>query len=273
MIHTKQYLKTLKAVTCLAALTTSAHAAIIYSENFRNHNADSLNSLGWGVHVESSAKTNAGGPAVSNWVMLIGAGGGATGEIENINAGSVFGPTDSRTSLRNNTGTNQTAISWTSEYIVDTSVNAINSISFYIGNSSPSINTRVAIRINGSWYASAATFTNAASSVFEAKTLTWTNSSTSWHSLTNDGSMTINSGNGLATTIAGTSLALGSLLQSELPNGNITAFGLFFDSIPNAGTARTDYFQIDATPIPEPSSYAALCSLAILGFVALRRRR
>jgi S1-C subfamily serine protease len=69
----------------------------------------------------------------------------------------------------------------------------------------------------------------------------------------------------------GTTLSLGSVLGAPLPSGTISAFGLLVDS--NTDTQRVNLFQIDATAIPEPSTYALLAAGAALGLAVLRRRR
>jgi hypothetical protein len=262
----------LRILALLGLLASTAQATLIYSENFTNAHVTPLNSYGWGVHVESTAKTNAGATPVSGWTMIAGGTGGGVSDIANINAGPNMIGADARTSLKNAIGSTAPAISWTSEYTVDTSANSINSISFLLGNSATSVTTRVAVRIGGNWYASVPTFTNATSGVYESKTLTWSTAASSWRSLTNDGDMTID-GSSVATTIAGTALSLGATLGANLPSGNITGFGLFFDGIVNNATARYDLYQIDATAIPEPSTYAALVGMVVLGSALIRRNR
>lgn len=53
---------------------------------------------------------------------------------------------------------------------------------------------------------------------------------------------------------SGTSMSLGSVLSSDLPAGDITAFGLYTNY--KTKTFRFDTYEIQADPIPEPPHWA-----------------
>jgi hypothetical protein len=59
-------------------------------------------------------------------------------------------------------------------------------------------------------------------------------------------------------------------------NGSTGLFGLQFYRNSNLGAADSIYvdnFQVNVTPVPEPSSFAAIAAVGALGFAATRRRR
>lgn len=70
-------------------------------------------------------------------------------------------------------------------------------------------------------------------------------------------------------TVAGGSVTIDSLLPIYiLPSSTISGFS--FGTTYDAGTTGING---DLTPVPEPSTYAALAGLCALGFVMLRRKR
>jgi hypothetical protein len=188
--------------------------------------------------------------------------------LENINAG---GPSLSQANglLFTSGGTAATMnwIAYTAGYTVDTIANPIQDISFYAGsaaNAGVIPGFRIAVQIDGNWYASSAVLANtvavATAGVFntgaQKVTFNWTTAASAWDSLT---------------FVPGTSLVLGSTLVSDLPGDNITAFGLYSDQLTGAGaTRRFDTFQID--PVPEPSSVVLVLSGVGL-LISLRRSR
>jgi len=160
------------------------------------------------------------------------------------------------------------AVNWiadTSAYTVNTASYSINDISFYSGNNFTASLEHIVVQIDGNWYATVQTFGNAAAvtsaanfaSQAQLDTFTWTTAASAWETLN---------------YTPGTTLTVGSVLTSALPGDNITAFGLYSDGTGASSTMRADTFQIDATPVPEPSSVV----LVLSGFgvlMSLRRSR
>jgi hypothetical protein len=144
-------------------------------------------------------------------------------------------------------------IATTSAYTVDTGAYSVNDMSFYSGNNFIASLEHFVVQIDGNWYATVQTFGNAVSvasaSGFAANaqldTFTWTTAASAWETLN---------------YTPGTTLTVGSVLTSALPGDNITAFGLYSDGTGASSTMRADTFQIDATPVPEPSSVALVLS-------------
>jgi hypothetical protein len=148
------------------------------------------------------------------------------------------------------------AVNWiadTSAYTVNTANYSINDISFYSGNNFTASLEHIVVQIDGVWYATVQTFGNAvavgSASGFAANaqldTFTWTTAASAWETLN---------------YTPGSTLSLGSVLGSNLSGDNITAFGLYSDGTGASSTMRADTFQIDATPVPEPSSVALVLS-------------
>jgi hypothetical protein len=164
-------------------------------------------------------------------------------------------------------------IAYTTGYTVDTTLNPIQDISFYAGSTAlngvvPGF--RIAVQIDGNWYASAQVLANAVSVASAANfhlgagsggaqqvTFNWTTAASAWDSLS---------------FTPGTTLVLGSTLLSDLPGDPVTGFGLYSDQEPGGGNAtrRFDTYQIDM--VPEPSS-AVLALFGVGVLMSLRRSR
>jgi hypothetical protein len=257
-------------------LSMQVTQAQIYREVFGNNTAvnNLLSTVGWvGAYgVVGADPSTLGGTYANNFG--ISAALGSPQNLENINAG---GPSLSQANglLFTSGGTMATAnwIAYTAGYTVDPIATPIQDISFYAGsaaNAGVIPGFRIAVQIGGNWYASTSVLANpiavtsaanfhlgAGSGGAQQVTFTWTTAASAWDSLS---------------FTPGTSLALGSTLVSDLPAGNITAFGLYSDTVTGTGgaTRRVDTFQID--PVPEPSSVVLVLS-GVGMLMGLRRSR
>ena len=152
---------------------------------------------------------------------------------------------------------------YTAEYSIDRSAQEIANINFYLGSSNVADTVRVAVQIASAWYVTSSTFANTAPfvattpSTFQLQAFAWTTGATAWNNLS---------------FTAGTTLSMGSALSTALPGGNITAFGLYYDTA-NIGTVSFDTYEIQATAIPEPGTYAVLAGVSALLVAGYARRR
>jgi hypothetical protein len=247
----------------------ATHAQVpIYRQVFGNNGTgnSNLNSVGWSGSWGPTA-IDSGNPSPNNFGISSAAGRPAN--LDNINAGG------SSSSLANGlvftSGTAASTNNWiayTTGYTVDTTLTPIQDISFYAGSAAlngviPGF--RVAVQIDGNWYASTQVLANSVAVASAANfstgaqlvTLNWTTAASAWDSLS---------------FTPGTTLVLGGALTSPLPGDPITGFGLYSDQEPGAGNAtrRFDTFQIDV--VPEPGSVLlALFGVGVL--TSLRRSR
>jgi len=246
------------------------HAQVpIYREVFGNTylgaNAN-LSTVGWSGNWGPTATAESGG-SLDNFGVS--SQGGAPSNLNNINAGGASLSTSNGLAFTSGTGASlNNWIAYTTGYTVDTTATPIQDISFYAGsaaNAGVIPGFRIAVQIGGNWYASSAVLANTVAvgtigafrTGAQQVTFNWTTAASAWDSLSFTPS---------------TALVLGSTLVSDLPGGNVTAFGLYSDQEPGAGNAtrRFDTFQIDT--VPEPSSVV----LALLGvgvLISLRRSR
>jgi hypothetical protein len=250
-------------------LSMQVTQAQIYREVFGNNTAGNnlLSTVGWSGAWGPTATDSAGGGMLAN-NFGVSAALGDPQNLDNINAG---GPSLSTANgLLFTSGGTAATMSWiayTTGYTVDTTATPIQDISFYAGsaaNAGVIPGFRIAVQIDGNWYASTAVLANtvavASAGVFNSQaqkvTFNWTTAASAWDSLT---------------FVPGTSLVLGSTLVSPLPGDNITAFGLYSDQLTGGGaTRRFDTYQID--PVPEPSSVVLVLS-GVGMLMGLRRSR
>ena len=249
----------------------------IYREVFGNNTTTNLpiTTSGWsGVWGGNAADWSTGNGGVTPWNNFgISSSGGNPQNLDNINAG---GPALSLTKgYLFTSGTSAAGTNWLAyqnSYTVNTALTPISQISFYAGSTADSLNVipgfRVAVEIDGNWYATSQVFANTTSvssganfgTGSQQQIFLWTTAASAWDSLT------------FVPGASGT-LALGGVLSSPLPGDNITAFGLYSDSPVNGGvpTRRVDTFEIDSS-VPEPGSIAfALLGIGMLA--GLRRSR
>jgi hypothetical protein len=180
--------------------------------------------------------------------------------------------------MANTIGTENGApdLAFTTEYQVDPASYSNLTFSWYQGDNGPNSALQLAIRIGSQWYANATQFTgpnvggiagfaaNAAQKqvVYDPTAANWVtfsfdgdwNSST--HTLTQDGTVPF---------------AFGAAPSSDL-SGPITAFGLLGANGVTSEIRRFDTFEINATPVPEPSSVVlAICALAGCGMLCRKQ--
>jgi hypothetical protein len=246
------------------------HAQVpIYREVFGNNTAANVNlsTVGWSGSWGSTA-TDSGTPSPNNFG--ISAAVGNPNNLDNINAGG------SSLSLANGlvftSGTAASLTNWiayTTGYTVNTALTPVQDISFSAGSAANGTfgipGFRIAVQIDGNWYASTQVLANTVAVASAANfntgaqqvTFNWTTAATAWDSLS---------------FTPTTTLVLGSVLTSPLPGDPITGFGLYSDQEAGNGNAtrRFDTFEIDTVNAPEPGSTMLVLSGA--GVMMLVRR-
>lgn len=254
------------------ALTMSAgnvHAGVIYREIFPQPTPTepvdkSFRQAGWQSYYGDSATPST--PGQIGYTLVHNTATGAPDNLPAVNSNPVVSGSQSIGFFYASNGSGGNPLNgvkyfiWTDEYTVDRSTNEVTQISWYQGNEIKTDEDRVAIRIGSDWYVSTQTFaqTNAVGAAgdfktkAELKTFTFSTNASDWQILN---------------FTSGTSMSLGSVLSSDLPAGDITAFGLYTNY--KTKTFRFDTYEIQADPIPEP---AALGLLGLGGLSLLRRR-
>ncbi len=270
----------------------ATYADTIYRETF-SQTAGAANTNfafdGWAGYWSPTAQstdqgntTNAAGQTVYN---NFGAGSSlgrpSGGTYTNVNAGPEVGNTNGFCFSSGFLSVSNNLLTYTTQYAIDQSVWNVGSISFYSGNTSNNPHSflngnipgyRIAIQMDGNWYASASNMVqtiNIASAAAFATSgqqliFNWTPSASAWDSLS---------------FVPGTTLALGGVIGSDLPADPITAFGLYSDAVfdtngvGGVATRRWDSYEIDGTAIvPEPST-VALVFVGLGALWGLRRSR
>ena len=247
----------------------ATRADVIYRETFGGPAAGNTNFafVGWSGYWSPTAQTDDGVVSPLN-NFGVGNSLGIPTNLTNVNAGASartngFAFASGFQAVSNN------ILTFTSEYTVDQSVWNVGSISFYSGNTSNAFPNgmpgyRIAVQIDGNWYASSQLLVQnnniAAAANFNTSgqqlIFNWTPAASAWDTLT---------------FTPGTTLALGGPVGSNLPADPITAFGLYSDPAVNTNgvggiaTRRWDTYEIDGTAVPEPSSVM----LVFVGFGAL----
>lgn len=261
----------LAGTSLLSAQVLQAQTTPIYREVFGNNTAFNLNvtAIGWAGAWGSTAlaPSSLGGTYTNNFGISNAAG--SPSSLDNVNAGGAsLSLANGLAFTSGGTMANTNWLAYTTGYTVDTSAYSIQDISFYAGSAANGASVpgfRIAVQIDGSWYATSQVFANAtgiaSASNFatqaQQKTFTWTTTASAWDSLN---------------FTAGSTLSLGSTLSSALPSDNITAFGLYSDAINGGATRRFDTFQIDASPVSAPEPSSVVLTLSGLGVLAGLRR-
>jgi hypothetical protein len=249
--------------------TQLINADVIYRETFGGPPTGNTNfaTVGWSGYWSPTAQTDDGVVSPFN-NFGVGNSLGIPTNLTNVNAGASartngFAFASGFMAVSNN------ILTYTTEYAVDQSVWNIGSISFYSGNTTNNFPNgmpgyRIAVQIDGNWYASSTNLVQsnniAAAANFNTSgqqlIFNWTPLASAWLSLS---------------FTPGTTLALGGPVGSNLPADPITAFGLYSDPAVNTNgvggiaTRRWDSYEIDGTAVPEPSSVM----LVFAGFSAL----
>jgi hypothetical protein len=265
-----------------------ARGDVIYREVFGNTPGASgsqpntnFDSVGWSAYWSPTAQTEIQGSVITPTTNYNNFGVsdsfGTPVTLTNVNTGSQAASTTNGFAFSSGfLSVSNTILFETSQYTVNQSVWNIGSISFYSGNTSNTFPNgmpgwRIAIQMDGNWYASSQVLVQnnniASAAAFNTSgqqlVFNWTTAASAWDSLN---------------FVPGTSLVLGSTLGSNLPADPITAFGLYSDPAVNTNgiggvaTRRFDTYEIDGTVIPEPSTVALVfVGLGVLW--GLRRSR
>ncbi len=268
----------------LVASSAIAQTTVLYRETFGNTTGNNqlFSYSGWALHGVSTGGTVNVRTADGNHGVGP-AGGSPTGsEFTNVGAGTQISTTSgiAYLQLQNGFGAQFSAgsasLAWTNEHVANSATfttGQIGSVSFFLGNASTATTVKIALQVGGAWYVTDASFTSdvaiPSASGFGAsateKIFTFTRDAAAWRTLNFTPGTNALGDNGTGNLSVG-----GAALASDLPLGNVTAFGLFIPSGASA-TIRFDTFTI--TAIPEPSAFAGLAGLGALGFAASRRRR
>lgn len=279
-VRNQEMLSLKKLVVLAGAILLSMHVTygdVIYRETFGGPAAGNTNFafVGWNGYWSPTAQTDDGVVSPFN-NFGVGNSLGIPTNLTNVNAGASartngFAFASGFMAVSNN------ILTYTTEYAVDQSVWNVGSISFYSGNTTNNFPNgmpgfRIAIQMDGNWYASSQLLTQtnniAAAANFNTSgqqlIFNWTTTASAWRSLS---------------FTPGSTLSLsGSTLGSDLPADPITAFGLYSDPAVNTNgvggiaTRRWDTYEIDGTAIPEPSS-VALVFIGLGALWGLRRSR
>jgi hypothetical protein len=251
---------------------SSASAAVVYFENF-NNSAGSNQQLstvsGWSAFVNRGTDVGLDVTTTSTSVLVQNAAGSAQVGVDAGYTANGFvrianaAGTVTQTLLFDNLTSNP----------LSQSTQTIDNVQFFMANNSVAIVTHVAVRIGGNWYGSNTGFTTnfaTGSNLFDpastdpvntndiALNFAFTNAASAWRDITFTP--------GSALSIAASTLA------ADLPTGDITGLGLFV--VHNGGGSRAlDGVVVNASPIPEPATFAALAGVGALGLAAMRRRR
>ena len=111
----------------------------------------------------------------------------------------------------------------------------ISNIIFYSKNNAAASTERIVVRIGGQWYASTATLNDTSTNAAWASNyFAFTTAASAWRSLQTN------------------TLALGAVLGSPLPNGNISGIGLFGQIQADTGKIRLDEFRIEGNAVAMP---------------------
>ncbi len=258
---------------CLATLlllSSAAKADVVYLQNFGYAGAGSANlsTVGWTGYYGNAATNaaiaspgNSGLPANAQ----ISGGTGNPTNVSNVNAGTSASNTNGFVPLQSADGV-QSLLAITSQFTLDRSQYSIDSFQWYAASQYAGDQQRLAIDIDGTWYASAGVISpvfNVAGNQFSTSaqqaTIPLDPSATNWR---------------LLNFTPGQPLTLGATITAPLPSDNITSFGVFAQLAdqPSVTNERTyiDTFTVNATPTPEPSASEFLFAA---GPLLIRRRR
>ncbi len=251
-------------------------ASTVYLQNFSAMAGMSpLSSVGWAAYYGSATTAatmaTAGSSGVPANAMLSG-GPSAPTDGPNVNATSTTAATaDGFVPLLSANGANQLLLE-TGEYPLNPTAQTPATFNWYAGSAYSGDTQRLAVEIDGQWYASTAVDSPPAgatngmlfTSTAQRYTVDYDPSAGNWQTLN---------------FAVGSPLTLGSVLSLPLPSDTITNFGVYATIADYGGTGTTsektyvDSFEVTATnAVPEPAS-AALLAPAGATLLARRRRR
>ena len=246
------------AVALLALAPAITSANVIYTETFDPGVGN--NDAGW---------SNGSGPSVVGWQSHVGVGaqdtsissGGGDFDDWGISSSGTNGQAGTVGYAANTPGDDTAnasiSILWTEETLSRTG-QEIETISFYLKNNDGDSPFHVAVEIGSNWYVSGTSYTQDDSN-WTQQVFNWTTAASAWNGL--------NFIPGNETATPGGTLSIGSPLGSDLPSGDVTAFGLVLNGDEDS-TVRVDTFEVT---VPEPATMSLL-ALGGLG-VLLKRKR
>ncbi|MBC8009301.1 MAG: PEP-CTERM sorting domain-containing protein [Burkholderiales bacterium] len=246
-------LRLLAALAAVSLVSAASAQSVIYREVFGrtagtgNASLSTYNWLGYSgaTAVNESASFGNFGIAPEGT-----AGSGSFSNVNSlaaVNSGAVT-PVDNGRTFFFGSGI---FLAYTTEYTVNRSTNSITTITWDQRNDGPALSA--AVQIGGNWYASSTVPGGGGGTAWSVASLNF--QTTSWTAVN---------------FTAGSTLSIGA--TTVLPAGDITGFGIFGPTARGTTGARLDGYTINATAIPEPSTYAALVGAAVLGLAACRRR-
>lgn len=248
--------KFLSLAALLLIVGQSAHAAPVlsYQETFPGDNANT----GWVAYWNSSTVGNPYGTG-SGWFAATTNGSPSDAVGVNNNTTGV----DTVKGIVSIGAKARGIVLYTSEYSL---AQDVDSFSFYLGNQSAADQVRVLIQIAGNWYTSAATF-NSATPVSSASGFA-TGATLKTLSFADQGNYFRKASNWLDFTMAQPTFGSGAARTSDLPSGDVTAFGLYVPS--STSSVRFDTFAV-TTIVPEPATMALLL-VGACGAIIRRRK-
>lgn len=246
---TKKYLRLPSLITLAALSFSTAHAVVVFTENFDNTSGSDKNfdTVGWSsVH---SATGTAYATNTTTNVPIVSSAASSTGAAP---AGYLF---------HNTFQGNDPVMYYVAGLNLGSPVGGekLDTVTFALRNVSTTENIQIALQFGAGndWFLGDSIYNNTASSVWTTG-LTLDLSAETWKALT------VN---------VGTTITIGS--AASLPTFNtssLTGIGFYTATTGNPNYIRIDTLAINGV-IPEPSTYATLAGGLALGFVMLRRRR
>jgi hypothetical protein len=255
----KQFALTMMAVLVAGAVGSASAAPIsTYTEHFDGATSSGdaeLAVAGWNAH----ANVAEGGSAIAVSLTTAPSDYKAGLGYDDPESIAYFWPGDGPA---NGGGELDDGILWTDEQTLDrTSPGEIDSFAFDVNtNASGDTAYHPAIQIGSAWYVMKTGASATDDKTWESKSLSFSTAAADWANL----DFTPDS-----------VLAIGSDLTSDLPSGEIVAFGLYLDMNTSGsgsmqhGTMRVDNFTVNQVPEPATMSLLAIGGLGVL----IRRRK
>jgi hypothetical protein len=226
----------------------SASATLLYSETFPNTvNNTPVNTVGWFSYRGATAVDRSAGTSSTQGIVLS-SGAGVNGDL-----GLAFAASAGASAITL-FGTEEPGI--VSQAVLDTITFYLRSFTVGGGRAAIRIDTlgTVGNTSDDTWYATDTLFAEAGATLVQ-QTFTFNTAAATWRDVTF----------APATTLA----IAGAVRSSDLPSGNVTAFGMLFDASSTNGV-RLDNYEINV--VPEPSGIFLVGS-GLLGLIVHSRRR